>query len=254
MTCVRSEDHDGGVRVLRLDRPPANAIDETLLDALGEALDRARQDDAVRAVVLTGAGPFFSAGFDFAAPQRDEAASVRIAARYRDVHAALLGLPKPTVAAVNGHAVAGGLVMVLACDYRLGVEGEHRVGLTELAVGAGFPLVALEIVRLRLPHARAAELMLGAALYPATQALRLGVVDELFPADTFMATVLRRAARLGGHPREAYAHTKSALVAEALARVHAETPAAAATAAAVWTTPESRAARGRMREKLGIDR
>jgi enoyl-CoA hydratase/carnithine racemase len=96
--------------------------------------------------------------------------------------------------------------------------------------------------------------MLGAALYPASQALRLGVVDELFPADTFMAAVLRRAARLGGHPREAYAHTKAALVGDALARVRAETPAAAAAAAAVWTTAESRAARARMRERLGIGR
>ncbi len=80
---------------------------------------------------------------------------------------------------MNGHAIAGGLVLVLACDYRLGVDGDYRVGLNEVAVGASFPRVALEIVRLRLPHARAAELMLGAALYPASQALRLGVVDEL---------------------------------------------------------------------------
>lgn len=254
MTCVRCEDHDGGVRVLRLDRPPANAIDETLLAALADALDRAREDAAVRAVVLTGSGAFFSAGFDFAAPHRDDAAAAGMAARYRDVHAALLGFPKPTVAAMNGHAVAGGLVMVLACDYRLGIEGDHRIGLTELTVGAGFPLVAMEIVRLRLTHARAAELLLGAALYPASQALRLGVVDEVFPADAFLPTVLRRAARLGAHPREAYAHTKAALVADALARVRAETPAAAAAAAAVWTAAESRAARARMREKLGIRR
>ena len=69
---VRSEDHDGGVRVLILDRPPANAIDETLLNGLSLALDAARADAAVRAVVLTGAGAFFSGGFDFSAPRRDD--------------------------------------------------------------------------------------------------------------------------------------------------------------------------------------
>src|SRR5213593_2100875 len=136
---------------------------------------------------------------------------------------------------VNGHAIAGGLVLALACDYRLGVDGDYRIGLNEVAIGASYPKVAFEIVRLRLAHARASELLLGAALYPASQALRLGVVDELLPPD-FAATVLRRAARLGSFPREAYAHTKAALVGEAVARVEAETPEEAARGAAVWTT------------------
>jgi len=78
------------------------------------------------------------------------------------------------------------------------------------------------------------------------------VVDELVPADSFAPTVLRRAARLGSFPREAYAHTKAALVAEAVARVEAETPEEAARGAAVWTTAESRAARQAQRTKLGL--
>ena len=101
---------------------------------------------------------------------------------------ALLGFPKPTVAMVNGHAIAGGLVMVLACDYRLGARGDYRVGLNEVAIGASFPHVAFEIVA-PAPGARPRrELLLGAALYPASQALRLGIVDELFPADTLRPT------------------------------------------------------------------
>lgn len=252
MSTVRSTDHDGGVRLLTLDRPPANAIDETLLTDLRAALAAARADDAVRAVALGGAGAFFSGGFDLAAPRRDEAATARLNALYRDAHVDLLGFPKPTVAMLNGHATAGGLVLVLACDYRLGVEGEYTVGLNEVAIGASFPLVAYEIVALRLSHARASELLLGAALYPASQAPRLGIVDELFAADRFRETVLRRAARLGGFPRDAYAHAKARLVEPALARVRAETPAAAARATAVWSSPESRAARQRQREKLGI--
>jgi enoyl-CoA hydratase len=252
MSTIRTSDHDGGVRVLTLDRPPANAIDETLLTDLRGALAAAAADDAVRAIVLTGAGAFFSGGFDLGAPRRDAAQTARINALYRDAHAELLGFPKPTVAMLNGHATAGGLILVLACDYRLGVEGDYRVGLNEVAIGASFPLVAYEIVALRLAHARAAELLLGASLYPAGQALRLGIVDEVFPADRFTDTVLRRAARMGAFPRDAYAHTKARLVADALARVHAETDADAERAAAVWSSDESRAARRRQREKLGI--
>jgi enoyl-CoA hydratase len=250
MTTVRQENRPGGVRFLTLDRPPANALDETLLADLAAALDVARGDDSVRAVVLTGQGAFFSAGFDLSAPRRDPAAARGLRALYRAAHVTLLAFPKPTVARLAGHAIAGGLVLALACDYRLGREGDYRVGLNEVAIGASYPRIALEIVRLRLPHARAAELALGAALYPASQATRLGIVDELLPADRFDDTVVRRAARLGGFPREAYAHTKAALVADALARVTAETPEEEAAAAAVWSTAESRAARAAQREKL----
>lgn len=252
MSTVRASDHAGGVRTLTLDRPPANAINEDLLADLIAALAAAKADDAVRAVVLTGAGTFFGGGFDLGAPPRDAAATGRLNQLFRDAFLALLALPKPTVAMVNGHAIAGGLVTVLACDYRLGVEGDYKIGLNEVAIGASYPLVAFEIVNLRLPHARASELLLGAALYPASQALRLGIVDELFPPDTFAVTVLRRAARLGAFPRDAYAHTKARLIADAVRRVEAETPEEAARAAAVWLSDESRAARRTQREKLGI--
>ena len=105
---------------------------------------------------------------------------------------------------------------------------------------------------MRLPHARVSELILGAGLYPSSHALRLGIVDELFPAEKFEDTVLRRAARLGAFPREAYAHAKAALVAEAVARIEAETPEEALQTMSVWITPESRAARAKQREKLGV--
>jgi enoyl-CoA hydratase len=252
MATVRVNDHDAGVRVLTLDRPPANAITEELLEDLTAALEAAAAADAVRAVVLTGAGTFFGGGFDLTAPPRDAEATRRLGALYRDSHLRLLTFPKPTVAMVNGHAIAGGLVQVLACDLRLGVEGRHRVGLNEVAIGASFPRVALEIVRLRLSHAAASELLLGARIHPGSEAIRLGVVEAMLPSTTFRATVLERAARMGAFPREAYAHTKAALLAETVARVEAETPEEAERAMAVWTTAESRAARAAQRRRLGM--
>ncbi len=251
MGTVRVEDRSAGVRWLTLDRPPANAENETLLADLLAAVEQASSDPTVRAVVLTGAGKFFSGGFDLSRPRRDDEEVVVMTTLFRDAHVRLLTIPKPTIALMNGHAIAGGLVLVLACDYRLGVDGDYRVGLNEVAIGAAYPKVALEIVRLRLSHQRAAELLLGAALYPASQAIRLGVVDELLPADKIEDTVLRRATRMGAFPREAYAHAKLALTAEAVARVMAETSEEAARAAAIWQTAESRAARAQQQEKLG---
>lgn len=251
---VRRELRDHGVLVLTLDRPPANAIDEALLESLEAACEEAASDPRVRAVVLTGAGRFFCGGFDLGSSRRDETATRRLGEFYREAHLRLLELPKPTIAFVRGHATAGGLVLVLACDYRLGVASDWRLGLNEVAIGASFPRVAMEIVRLRLSHARASELVLGAAIYPASEALRLGVVDELLAAESAEATVLRRAARLGAFPAESFAHAKEGLVGDAAARVRAETPADADRAAAIWSADESRAARARQREKLGMRR
>jgi len=254
MPTIRVDDRKDGVRLLVLDAPPANALGEELLGDLETALDDAAQRTDVRAVVLTGAGRFFSGGFDLAAPRRDAERARAMRNLYRDVHVKLLSFPKPTLAMMNGHAVAGGLVLVLACDCRLGRKGNYQIGLNEVAIGASFPKIALEIVRLRLNHARASEVMLGAVLYPASESLRLGVVDELLAGDHLESTVLRRAARLGAFPREAYANTKAALIEDALARCRAETEEEAERTAAVWTTDESRAARAAQRQRLSIQR
>jgi enoyl-CoA hydratase len=251
MATVREEDREGGVRWLVLDRPPANAIDETLLRDLFDAVERARTDDAVRAVVLTGAGRFFSGGFDLSSARREEQGIAVMNESYRGAHRALLAFPKPTIARVAGHAIAGGLVLALACDYRLGIEGDWKLGLNEVAIGASYPKAAIEIVKLRLSHAQAAELTLGAGLYPTSHAVRLGVVHEILPAEGFDAAIARRAERMAAFPREAYTHTKAALTAEALARIDAHTREQMLADAAVWMTDESRAARRAQRQKLG---
>ncbi len=259
MSTVRSEDREGGVRLLTLDRPPANAITIALLADLSAALDAAREDDAVRAVVLTGAGRFFSGGLDLRGGIDFQAAIPGTGradpfAGFNTCMLNFLRFPKPTVAMVRGHAVAGGLILLLTCDFRLGLDADYRVGLNEVEVGASFPKAAFEVARLRLTHAQASELLLGAAIYPASDAVRLGVVGELLPAESFEAAVMSRAARLGSFPRGAYAHTKLALTAGAVASIEAATPEEAVRTAAVWMTPESVEARAAQARKLGGSR
>lgn len=251
MSTVRVEDKADGVRVLTLDRPPANAIASDLLGDLAAALHAAGSAESVRSVVITGNGRFFSAGLDLRQTLNPSDLQEVLQQNFRDTFTDLLEFPKPTIAMLNGHAIAGGVVLLLACDYRLGVEGDYSVGLNEVAIGASFPKAAFEIVRLRLTHQQACEVLLGANIYPSSEAVRLGFVDELLPADTFEETVLRRAAKLGTYPREAYAHTKNALVAEAAERVKAESREEALATVSVWVTPESMAARMQQAQKLG---
>src|SRR5438552_11957599 len=151
-------------------RPAARECHHT--GAPARPLDDARDDDAVRAVVLTGHGRFFSAGLDLRGGIDFQALSstgtptdpfLRLSSCLLN----FLRFPKPSVAMLRGHAIAGGLILLLACDYRLGLEGDYRIGLNQVAIGASFPKAAFEIVGLRLTHQQATELLLGAALYPA---------------------------------------------------------------------------------------
>ncbi|MFQ5474027.1 MAG: enoyl-CoA hydratase/isomerase family protein, partial [Dehalococcoidia bacterium] len=211
----------------------------------------AREDDAVRAVVMTGAGKFFSGGLDLRQTTNAVDLGALLLDSVRDAWLDLLTFPKPMIGMLTGHAIAGGVVNLLACEYRLGVEGNYKIGLNEVAIGASFPRVAFEIVRLRLTHQQANELLLGARVYPASEAVRLGVVDELLPAAGFEDEVMRRAAIMGSHSRGAYAHTKAALLKETVQRVMAETREEAEAVTAVWMEPESMAARMAQAQKLG---
>jgi enoyl-CoA hydratase len=247
---VRTTDADGGVRVLTLDRPPANAIDLSLLAALTQCLRRAVHDPGVRALVVTGAGRFFCGGFDLRAARRDDEEVLAMVTAYREAHRELLAFPKPTVAMINGHAVAGGLVLALACEHRWAVAGDYRVGLNELAIGAAFPAAAREIVRLRLSDAALTGLVLGADLHPPAALVRFGIAAELHAPERFEDETLGFARRLGAYPSEPYAHTKRELVADALTRLDQATMEEELAIAALWSTDESREARARQRGRL----
>jgi enoyl-CoA hydratase len=243
MTVVHTDDRQGGVRVLTLDRPPANAISGELLDELDAALVTAEQDAAVRAVVLTGAGRFFSGGFDLKAERRTGDAVTDAAVQYKAANRRLLAFPKPTVAMINGHCIAGGFVFAMACDHRLAADAEFTIGVNEVSIGAAWPVAAMEIMRVRLPSQLLAELMLGAQLYPAAEAARLGLADRVIPAAELEHEALRVAARLGSHPPEVYADTKARLLGDALARIDAATLEDDLAISALWVTEASRAAR-----------
>ena len=247
---IRTEDQAHGVRALTLARPPANALDDAMLTALELALDEAAVDDAVRALVIRADGAFFCGGFDLRAPRRTGDQVTEMVVRYRDSHRKLLAFPKPTLAAVQGHAIAGGLVLALACDHRVAIAGDYRIGLNETAIGAAFPPVALEIVRLRLTHDATSELLLGAELYPAAALVRFGVVARLVEPAAFDREVHDRVERLAGLPREVYAHAKAELLRDAVARIDAVTLDDELAIAALWSTPESRAARAAQRRRL----
>jgi len=252
MGTIRTSPFVDDTVLLTLAKPPANAIDEHLLMDLHATLVSLNADNSVRGVVVTGSAGFFCAGFDFAAPRRDDDVALELYRHYRACNLELLMMPKPTIAWINGHAIAGGFVLALACDLRIAVAGDYRIGMNEIAVGASFPRTAMEIVRLRLTDAQASELVLGADLIPANRAIHCGLAHEYVMRDAAESRVREIARRVSSYPSGAYMHSKNALIADAVDRIRAETDAEAIATMAVWISDESRAARRRQRDRLNV--
>jgi enoyl-CoA hydratase len=198
---------EGKAWVLRLAHGKANALDTPLMVELTDALHEVEQSDA-GAVVLTGQGSMFSAGVDLLQllnGGRQYAAEFlpRMCEGFR----ALYEFPKPAVAAVNGHAIAGGMILSSACDYRVMARGA-RIGIPELRVGVPFPLVALEIVRSALSPERAQQAILFGRVLEADAARDAGYVHEVLDTGEVLARAVARAEELAASPGGSFRKAK----------------------------------------------
>jgi enoyl-CoA hydratase len=217
---VQIETRDA-VAIVRLLRPPANALDLATVVELADTFEAlARDASQARALMLTGLPGCFSAGVDLklvpAYGPDEQAGMVRAINR---MALALYSFPRPTVAAVSGHAIAGGLVLVLCCDVRIVARGDYKLGLGEVAAGVPFPVGAMAVSRSELTPASARVLILGSQPVGPERALALGFVDAIEEIDRLESVALRECERLARFPADVYARTKEALRAEALARM-----------------------------------
>ncbi len=217
----------GQIAVLRIDRPPANAIDLGLAGEFATALERIKTSDAIGALVVTGAGNCFSAGLDLKVlPTYDREQQQAMVMQLNRVFGGLYGLPFPAIAAVNGHAIAGGMILTLACDYRIGAEGNYKLGLAEIRVGVPFPVAAMAIVRSELSHPVARKMVLTARNSSPGDALSMGVLDELQPPERLLPRAIEVATEMAALPRSIYGLIKRQLRGAALAQIQM-TPSAA---------------------------
>jgi enoyl-CoA hydratase len=214
---IERSQHDG-ILTLRLAYGKASALDVELLDVLQHELDGVAED--VRALILTGTGSIFSAGVDlFRLTQGGPDYARRFLPQLSRFVSSLFDFPRPVVAAANGHAIAGGCVMVLAADARLMAAGGGRIGLPELLVGVPFPAAALEIVRFAVPWDNLQSLVYtGRTLLP-KEALAAGIVDEVVPAEDLLTRAQEVARQLALIPPQTYRITKQSLRSEALERI-----------------------------------
>ncbi len=224
------------VAVVRLSFAKANSMSPQMLAELRSAFQEVVSQGA-SAAVLTGSRRSFCAGL--ALPEivgLDREAMYDFMSGFSDAMRHLLTMPIPTIAAINGHAIAGGAVMALMCDYRIMTDGDALIGLNEAQLGIGLPAIVIEPLRARVPSRSWAPIALAGELFEPAEALALGLVDDVTEADDLLDLAVVRAAELAGSP-EAYAQVKAALLRPTVAELDAVGPAELQAWLDTWFSP-----------------
>ena len=210
---VRLEKSDSLGHIV-LDRPPANSYDRAFMEELDTAIEKARDDDDVKAIVVRSANDrFFSAGADvsvFAKSNLDTQNAFVMCAN--EAIAKFESTPKVVVAAINGHCLGGGLEIALCCDFRVAAEGSYRIGLPEVTLGLLPGTGGTQRLPRLIGRQKALDLMLRGTTLTPQDALSAGIVDEVVPAAELLERAVARAQAYATGPTFAIGRLKQATV------------------------------------------
>jgi len=224
----------GDIAILTMVHGKANALTSEFCDALAAAVKDAA---SARAIVITGTGRIFSAGVDLPRLLDGGPAYARefLPALHR-LYDTVFFHPKPIVAAINGHAVAGGCVLACAADTRLMADNGTRTGITELLVGVPFPPLAFEIMRYVTAPQFFPSVIFGGATFLPGDARERGLIDEIVPADALMDRAVAAAEMLAALSPRAFAITKQQIRQPVAERTANNDGSHGAAVTEVWTT------------------
>jgi enoyl-CoA hydratase/carnithine racemase len=203
-------DYRDKVMTVNLNRGVINALNLELVHRLSEVFRKAKNDPDVHGLVLSSSNEkFFCIGFDipglYELNQEDFSCFYRA---FNNMCLELYTLPKPTTAAINGHATAGGCILALCCDYRLIARGKKLMGLNEIKLGVPVPYLADCILKsiVGVPYARV--IMESGDFYRSEQSLQMGMVDQVLPLEQVRSQAVEKVQLLGSMNQQAYALIK----------------------------------------------
>lgn len=171
---------DEGIATITIERGKVNALNDSVLAELKEQFEIFKADDNVKAVILTGTGKFFSFGFDI--PEflsYTKEAFLNYLSNFSDFYTYLFLYPKPVVAALNGHTIAGGCMLATACDNRVMVSGKARISLNEIGFGSSVFAGSTEMLRFLVGNAHATEILYSGGMFTADEAKKMGLVQKV---------------------------------------------------------------------------
>jgi enoyl-CoA hydratase/carnithine racemase len=228
-----------GIAVVVMDHGKVNALDSEFCEALATSFSELRKTDA-RAVVLIGQGKIFSAGVDLKRLSEGGADYIRqFLPTLHRLYDAVFFHPRPVVAAINGHAIAGGAVLACCADRRIMARNSGRIGVTEILVGVPFPALAFEIVRFAVPPRYLTEFTLTGATYETDIALQRGWVDELAEPDDLLDDALAVARELAMLSPPAFAQTKLQIRQHVGERLQRSGEATDKAVSEIWAAPST---------------
>jgi len=230
------------VAILRLDRGITNSMNLELVRELGESMSKLRIDPGVQALVLTSVNDkFFSIGLDipglFSLPREEFAFFYSF---FNQMCLELYTFRKPTVAAITGHAIAGGCILALCCDYRYMAAGRKLMGLNEIKLGVPVPFPADCILRNLIGARLARDVMDSGEFYPPEELLRMGMVDRVIPGEQLLSEAIDKAQALTSVSSEAFALIKRNRVDRLEARIRSRLEDRERQFVELWYSEEAR--------------
>jgi enoyl-CoA hydratase/carnithine racemase len=198
-----------GIATLTLCRGKVNALTGDLVDQIRESLWKIEKDPNIRAVILTGKGAFFSFGFDvpeFLSYSREQFSDYL--KNFTSLLTYMFLYPKPIVASLNGHTMAGGCMLSLACDQRIMAAGRAKISLNEISFGSSVLAGSTEMLRACVGNAKAQEILFSGAMYSAQQAEEMGLVEHVAPEQDLIELSEKIAVELGEKPSAAFVSIK----------------------------------------------
>ena len=203
---------DGEIATVTLSRGKVNALNEPMVDELAQAFHTLAKDEEAKSVIITGKGKFFSFGFDvpeFLTYSKSD--FIRYLEKFTDLYTYMFQFPKPIVAALNGHTIAGGCMLATACDFRLMASGKGKISLNEITFGAPVFGGSAEMLRFCVGSRNAQSILYSGAMYSAEEALELGLVDQVSSEDGLTGDARKVAQELGEKDSSAFRSIKKLL-------------------------------------------
>jgi enoyl-CoA hydratase/carnithine racemase len=228
------------VAIVALNRGKVNALNHDTVRELADQLRVLETSDGVGAVVLTGTGKFFTFGFDipeFLAYSKPE--FTKFLTDFTDLYRQIFMFPKPVVAGMNGHTIAGGCMLALACDRRVMARGKAKISLNEITFGASVFAGCAAMLRACVGQRTAEEILYSGDMYGADDALSVGLVDRVAPSDELLGVAVEEARTLASKDPTAFHSLKALLRGPIADEFERREPASVREFAEIWYSAET---------------
>tara|TARA_R110001606_G_scaffold55599_3_gene135323 strand:+ start:2049 stop:2750 length:702 start_codon:yes stop_codon:yes gene_type:complete len=192
--------------IITIHNGKANAISHEVIAGLNLSLDKAEQDDKI--VILTGTPGIFSGGFDLKVMSKSAASAKELVTKGSQLSLRMLSFSKPIIIACNGHAIAKGAFLLLSADYRIGVEGDFKIGLNEVMIGMTMHNAGIAIAKSRLTEVYVNRSVNNAEIFSSKDAVKAGFLDVIVPENQLLPTAIKVAEMFTKLNKKAHAATK----------------------------------------------